>query len=298
MDKLQAMHLFVQIAERGSLTAAAEATGRSLPSVVRILASLEAALQIRLFNRTTRRIALTEEGRTYLVQCRKILADIQETERALGRQQSEPAGTITVTAPVRFGEMHVAPAVAGFLARYPKTQVELLLLDRIVDLLEEGVDIAVRISRLADSSLIARPIGDIRQVVCASPALLARVGSPQHPQELTDLSCVRFTGISAGLAWDFLANDRTLAVPIKSVLTCNQVGASVQACAAGVGFGRFFCYQVMPLVRDGRLIIVLDDFEPPPIPLNLVYPHSRLLSSRVRAMADWLVAAIGVSLNA
>lgn len=114
MDKLQAMHLFVQIAERGSLTAAAEATGRSLPSVVRILASLEAALQIRLFNRTTRRIALTEEGRTYLVQCRKILADIQETERALGRQQSEPAGTITVTAPVRFGEMHVAPAVAGF----------------------------------------------------------------------------------------------------------------------------------------------------------------------------------------
>lgn len=160
------------------------------------------------------------------------------------------------------------------------------------------MDIAVRISRLADSSLIARPIGDIRQVVCASPALLARVGSPQHPQELTDLSCVRFTGISAGLAWDFLANDRTLAVPIKSVLTCNQVGASVQACAAGVGFGRFFCYQVMPLVRDGRLIIVLDDFEPPPIPLNLVYPHSRLLSSRVRAMADWLVAAIGVSLNA
>lgn len=297
MDKFQSMHAFVQIAEHGSLTAAAEAIGKSLPTVVRILASLEESLQVRLFNRTTRRIALTEEGRLYLEQCRKILADVREAERALGRHQSEPSGMITVTAPVRFGEMHVAPAVAGFLERYPRTQVNMLLLDRVVDLLEEGIDIAVRIAHLVDSSLIARPLGSIRQVVCATPALLERLGEPKHPQALAELPCVRFTGISPGSGWEFQDSDGPLVVPVKGALTCNQVGASVSACAASVGFGRFFCYQVMPLVRDGRLVMVLREFEPPPTPLSLVYPHTRLLSSRVRAMVDWLVEGIGQSLG-
>lgn len=297
MDKFQSMNVFVQIAEHGSLTAAADAIGKSLPSVVRILAGLEESLQTRLFNRTTRRIALTEEGRLYLEQCRKILADVREAERALGRQQTEPSGLITVTAPARFGEMHVAPAVAGFLERYPKTQVNLLLLDRVVDLLEEGVDIAVRISHLADSSLIARTIGSVRQVVCAAPSLLEQVGEPEHPQIISECPCVRFTGISPGSEWEFIDNDVRLDVPVNSVLTCNSVTATVNACASGVGFGRFFCYQVMPLVHDRRLSIVLSGFEPPPIPLSLVYPHTRLLSSRVRAMVDWLMEEIGRSLH-
>jgi len=297
MDKFQSMDVFVQIAEHGSLTAAAEAVGKSLPSVVRILAVLEESLEVRLFNRTTRRIALTEEGRVYLEQCRKILADVREAERALGRHQSEPSGKITVTAPVRFGEIHVAPAVAGFLERYPETQVNLLLLDRVVDLIEEGVDIAVRIAHLADSSLIAKPIGSIRQVVCAAPALLQRVGEPLHPQALSELPCVRFTGISPGSEWEFMDGDKDLVVPVKSSLTCNSISASVNACAAGVGFGRFFCYQVMPLVREGRLAMVLREFEQPPIPLSLVYPHARLLSSRVRTMIDWLAEGIGQSLG-
>ena len=297
MDKLHSMEVFVQIAERGSLTAAAEAIGKSLPSVVRTLGSLEESLQVRLFNRTTRRIALTEEGRLYLDQCRKILADIQETERALGQHQSEPSGMITVTAPVRFGEMHVAPAVARFLERYPKTQVNLLLLDRVVDLLEEGVDIAVRIAHLADSSLIAKPVGTIRQVVCANPGVLERFGTPPRPEALSSLPCVRFTGLSNGSEWDFADGDKRLTVPIKSVLTCNQVGASVEACVAGVGFGRFFCYQVTPLINEGRLVRVLEAFEPPPVPLSLVYPHTRLLSSRVRAMVDWLGEGIKRSLD-
>jgi DNA-binding transcriptional LysR family regulator len=297
MDKFQSMHVFVQIAEHGSLTAAAEAIGKSLPSVVRILAALEESLAVRLFNRTTRRIALTEEGRVYLEQCRKILTDVREAERALGRDQSEPSGMITVTAPMRFGEMHVAPAVAGFLERYPGTQVNLLLLDRVVDLIEEGVDIAVRIAHLADSSLIAKPIGSIRQVVCAAPALLQRVGEPLHPQALSELPCVRFTGISPGAEWEFVDGDKGLVVPVKSALTCNSVSASVNACAAGVGFGRFFCYQVMPLVREGRLATVLREFEQHPIPLGLVYPHTRLLSSRVRAMIDWLAVEIAQSLD-
>jgi DNA-binding transcriptional LysR family regulator len=291
------MQVFVEIADRGSLTAAAEATGRSLPSVVRILAMLEESLQVRLFNRTTRRIVLTEEGRFYLEQCRKILADLREAELALGRHQTEPSGTIRLTAPIRFGEMHVAPAVASFLEQYPSTRVELLLLDRVVDLLEEGIDIAVRIAYLADSTLVARSIVPIRQVVCASPDLLQRRGEPQHPSQLSELPCVHFSGLGATNEWVFNDAGTSLTVPVSSRLQCNQVGASVTACVAGTGFGRFLSYQIMPLVRTGELVIVLRDFEPPPMPLSLVYPHSRLLSSRVRAMVDWLIEHIPSGMN-
>jgi DNA-binding transcriptional LysR family regulator len=296
MDKLQSMSVFVQIAEEGSLTAAAEVLGKSLPSVVRILGVLESALGVRLFNRTTRRIALTEEGKVYLQQCRKILADVEEAERALGQYQAEPSGTINVTAPVRFGEMHVASAVSGFLNRYPKTQVNLLLLDRVVDLLEEGVDIAVRIAHLGDSSLIAKPIGSIRQVVCASPDLLRRLGVPEHPRALSELPCVRFTALSATSDWSFQEGGKRLTVHVNGGLICNQAGGSLEACVAGVGFGRFLCYQVLPFVRKGQLTIVLTDYEPPTMPLSLVYPHTRLLSSRVRAMVDWLAKEVRRSL--
>jgi DNA-binding transcriptional LysR family regulator len=297
MDKLHAMSVFVQIAERGSLTAAAEALDKSLPTVVRILAALEDALRVRLLNRTTRRIALTEEGAVYLEQCRRILAHVEETERALGRRQAEPSGRIAITAPVRFGEMHVAPAVAGFLKRYPKTRVDLLLVDRIVDLLEEGIDLAVRIAPLADSTLVARSIGAIRPLVCASPELLQRVGRPQRPEQLIDLPCIRFDGISAGEQWDFLDQGKPLTVRFDAALRCNQVGGAVAACAAGAGFGRFFCYQVMPSIRRGTLVSVLDELTPGPLPLSLVYPHARLLSSRVRAMVDWLAEGIPRSLE-
>ncbi|MEJ2405307.1 MAG: LysR family transcriptional regulator [Candidatus Thiodiazotropha sp.] len=288
MDKLQSMATFVQIAEQGSLSAAARSLDKSLPSVVRTLAVLEESLQVRLLNRTTRRIALTEEGRTYLQQCRKILADVQEAERALGQQQSEPSGLITLTAPVRFGEMHVAPAVSGFLRHYPKTRVDLILLDRVVDLLEEGIDIAVRIAHLTDSTLIAKPIGRVQQIVCASPSLLGGVGTPSRPEELTELPCVGFTGLSSATEWAFLDQGKPLSVPIRSRFVSNQVGAALNACVAGLGFGRFLSYQTEPLIREGKLVRVLQAFETPPVPLSLVYPHTRLLSSRVRSMVDWL----------
>ncbi len=297
VDKLQAMNVFVQIAERGSLTAAAEAMNKSLPSVVRVLATLEESLQARLFNRTTRRIALTEEGRVYLERCRKILMDIEEAERSLGQHQSELKGQITVTAPVRFGEMHVAQAVSEFLRRYPNTRVNLTLHDRLVDLIEEGIDIAVRIAHLPDSSLIAKPVGVVRQVVCASPSLLAQAGTPERPEQLAGMPCVQFTGMSGSPEWEFVRNGQQHTVLIKNVLTCNQVGASLHACVSGTGFGRFLCYQAAPYVKDGRLVKVLADYEPPALPLSLVYPHARLLSSRVRAMVDWLATSLQLSLE-
>lgn len=297
MDKLQAMAIFVRIADLGSLTAAAVDLEKSLPTVVRVLAALEESLQVRLFNRTTRRIVLTEDGALYLQQCRKILADIDDAERALCREQAEPAGTITVTAPVRFGEMYVAPAVTRFLNRYQKTQVNLLLLDRVVDLLEEGIDVAVRIAALADSSLIAKPIATIRQMVCASPTLLAKVGTPIRPEELSTQPCVRYTGISSGSVWQFQQGGKTLAVTINGALSCNHVGVCMEACIAGLGFARFLCYQVMPWINQGKLTVVMPEFEPTPIPLSLVFPHARLMSSRVRLLVDWMAEDIGRSLE-
>lgn len=298
MDKLQAMTVFVQIAERGSLTAAAEALDKSLPSVVRILASLEETLQVRLFNRTTRRIALTEEGRIYLENCRRILAEIDDAESMLGQNETEPRGVITVTAPVRFGEMHVAPAVTRFLQRHPEVQVKLLLLDRVIDMLEEGVDVAVRIAPLADSSLAAKPVGHIRRIVCASPKLLGEVGRPGRPEDLAVLPCVRFTGISSGSVWHFFRNGKQFQVTVNGRLICNQAGPAVNACSAGLGFGMFLCYQVMPAVQRGELELVLTDFEPEPLPLSLVFPHHRLLSTRLRIFMDWMTKAIPESLQA
>lgn len=298
MDKLNAMSVFVHIAERGSLTAAADAMGKSLPSVVRILASLEDTLEVRLFNRTTRRITLTEEGRVYLERCRRILAEIEDAELTLGQHETEPRGVITVTAPVRFGEMHVAPAVTRFLQRYRRMQVRLLLVDRVIDMLEEGVDVAVRIAPLADSSLIAKPIGRIRQVVCASPALLAETGIPRRPEELSRLPCVRFTGLSSGSVWRFREDGKSLSVTVDGSLICNQADSSVQACIAGLGFGMLLGYQVMPAVRRGELQLVLTEFEPDPLPLSLVFPQNRLPSSRVKSFVDWMAEALPESLDA
>jgi DNA-binding transcriptional LysR family regulator len=293
------MTVFVKIADEGSLTAAAEALGKSLPSVVRTLAALEASLQARLFNRTTRRIALTGEGRIYLERCRKILAEIEDSELALGQDQIEPSGVITLTSPVRFGEMYVAPSVMRFLAQYPRVQVNLLLLDRVVDLLDEGIDLAIRLAPLEDSSLIARPVGEIRQVVCASPTLLAALGgAPQRPEQLSELPCVRFTGISSSSVWHFHERDKRLTVHVNGAFTCNQVRSAVDACVAGLGIGRFFSYQVMPWVERGELDIILCEFEPKPLPLSIVYPHTRLMAVRVRTLVDWLArdlkqAAVG-----
>ncbi len=292
MDKLEAMRTYVAIVDRGSLTAAAEALGRSLPTVVRVLAALEEHLGARLLRRTTRRMSLTPEGQTYLERCRRILNDVEEAEGSLVRAQSEPRGDIRMTAPVLFGQMHVAPAVSAFLRRYSEVRVELLLLDRVVNIVEEGIDLALRIAHLADSTMIAVPVGRVRRVVCASPAMLDADGTPAHPRELSQRPCVRFRGIAPGDLWTFAENGRELSIKVAGNFSCNQALAAVEACAAGLGFGLFLSYQVEALVRAKRLNIVLEEFEPPPIPVSLVYPEARLISTRLRALIDWLKKAL------
>ncbi|MET4578827.1 LysR family transcriptional regulator [Ottowia thiooxydans] len=287
MDKLKAIQTFVQIAEHGSLTKAARAQQTSLPAVVRKLASLEAHLGARLFQRTTRRIALTEEGKRYLESCRHVLAAVIEADGALISGAQEPAGQVTVTAPVLFGHMHVAPAVTRFLQRYDKMRCSVLLHDRVVNLLEEGIDVGIRISPLEDSSLVALPLGSIRRVVVASPDYLRRVGVPKHPNELREANCVlNIAGV--GPHWGFHEKSRAFSVQVKGNLDFNHVAPALEACAAGMGFGRFFSYQVAPFVRQNRLAAVLEAFEPPPRPVSIVYPNARMLPTRTRLFIDWM----------
>jgi len=292
VDKLVAMRTFVAIVDHGSLSAAARYLDRSLPTVVRLLAALEEALGTRLLRRTTRRMALTAEGQGYLERCRRILTDVEEAELSVVRGQTEPRGQIRVTAPVLFGQMHVAPALTDFVRRFDAVQVELLLLDRVVNLVEEGIDLAVRIARLADSSMIGVPLGQVRRVVCASPALLRSEGAPGHPRELSQRRCVRFRGISPGDSWTFQDSGREIGVRVAGSFNCNQAVAAAEACAEGLGFGLFLSYQIEPLVRAKRLEVVLADFEPPPLPVSLVYAEARLISTRLRAMLDWLKPAL------
>jgi DNA-binding transcriptional LysR family regulator len=287
MDKLRAMRTFVQIADDGSLTAAATSLRSSLPAVVRTLASLEEALGVRLMNRTTRRLALTEEGRRYLAHCRQILADIDDAERDVSASQQEPSGPISLTAPVLFGQMYVAAAVTRFVQRYPKVKCKLTLVDRVVNLLEEDFDVSVRIGYLADSSLVAHSLGMVRRVVVASPAYLRKHGVPSHPRDLLDANCIRTTGSSAR-AYRFVENGHTFDVPASGNLEFDHGGPAIAACEAGGGFGSFLSYQVAPAVAAQRLRIVLAEYEEPPRTVSIAYPHARLLPSRIRTFIDAL----------
>jgi DNA-binding transcriptional LysR family regulator len=288
MDKLHAMMTFVTIVDSGSLTQAAEVLDTSLPTVVRVLAALEEQLSVRLLNRTTRKIALTDEGRTYLLRCRQILEDIKNAEQNLLDQQSEPTGKLLVSAPLLFGQLYVAPEVIGFLKKYRQVDVDLLLMDRVINLVEEGVDVAIRIGHLADSSLIAVPVGEIRQVVCASPDYIKQNGRPKKPHDISSHHCVHVTGLEFGDRWPFIEKNKTIHVEVSKTFTCNQAAAVVDACQQGLGLGMFLSYQVQAGLKNGRLVTLLEDYETRPMPVNILYPRAKLLSPRVRAFVDWM----------
>ncbi len=288
MDKLRAIATFVEIVDRGSLTAAADALNTSLPTVVRTLAWLERELGISLLTRTTRRMHLTEEGAHYLERGRAILSAVDDADAALVSAQAQPHGRLSVTASVMFGRRYVAPVVTGFMLRNPQVTADMLFVDRVVNMVEEGRDVAVRIGNLADSSLIAVRVGEVRRVLCASPKYLKRHGIPRTPSELREHRCVRFTGLAPRSEWSFRVGGRTVTVPIDSVITCNQIDSAVEACANGLGLGSFLSYQVLP----DKLRYVLEQFEPEPLPVHVVYPKSRVLSSKVRSFVDHCVGEL------
>ena len=285
MDKLKAMKTFVQIADDGSLTAAASALGMSLPAVVRSLAALEAELGARLFQRTTRRLALTQEGLQYLARSRDILAAVAEADASLADETQAPRGQLAITAPVLLGQRVVTDFVTRFVATHPGIRCSVQLLDRYVDLVDEGVDVGIRIGALEDSSLVALRLGEVRHRVVASPQLLRRSGTPRHPSELRTRPCVRLAGpIRPG--WAFQDAGRKLHVAVDGPLDFNHAGAALLACEQGAGFGQFFSYQVQEALQAKRLRVVLEAFEPPRLPVSIVYPNARLLPARTRAFVD------------
>ncbi len=288
MDKLRAIEVFVEIAGQGSLTAAANTLDTSLPTVVRTLAALEKHLGVRLFNRTTRRLRLTDEGRQYLERCKRVMAELREAEAALSERNLQPSGRLTITASVMFGRIYIGPLLNGFLQRYPEVSAELLLLDRNVDLIEDGIDVGIRIGDLPDSTLVGAPVGEVRRVVCASPDYLERAGIPRRPLDIGSHESIHFSGLSSGREWSFRVQGKTMAVGIAPRFFTNQIDAAIDACRAGFGLGRFLSYQVQPWVEADELHLVLTEFEMPAIPVTVIYPHAKLMSARVRAFVDWI----------
>ena len=287
MDRFEAMSLFVAAVEAGSLSAAGRRFGIPLATVSRKVSDLEKHLNTRLLNRSTRQLTLTDAGQAYLAACRRILGEVGEAERTAAGEYSTPTGDLFITAPVVFGRLHVLPVVTEFLAAYREVNIRLTLADRITQLVEEHLDLAIRIGELAPSSLVALRVGAIRRVVCASPGYIAAHGMPQAPDDLAAHECISFEGPAALASWSFASEKRELNVPIRSRLRINTAEAAIDAAIAGAGMTRVLSYQIADAVRSGALVPVLQSFEPPPWPVSLVHAGQGLLAVKLRAFLDF-----------
>jgi DNA-binding transcriptional LysR family regulator len=287
MDRLESMSILVAAVEAGSLSAAARRLGTPLATVSRKVSELEGHLKARLLNRTSRRLTLTDAGQSYVAACRRILEQVDEAERAASGEFSAPRGELIVTAPIVFGRLHVLPVATEFLAAYPEIKVRLALADRVVNLMEDHVDVALRIGALPDSSLMATRIGVIRRVVCASPAYFAARGVPKTLADLAAHDCIGFDVLTTAEAWTFKQERSEISVPISARLTVTTAEAVVDAAISGVGIARVLSYQAAQALRDGRLALALVDFEPEPWPVHLVYTGGRMLPLKLRAFLDF-----------
>lgn len=292
MDRFRAMQAFIRIVDGGSLSAAARALGVSLPAMVRTLSALEEHLGTRLLNRTTRRISLTDAGQQYYERSRQILGELEDAELLVSSARRKPAGTLSLTAPVLYGKLKVVPVVAEYRRRFPEVAVRLLLLDRNVNLIEEGLDLAIRIGALADSSLIAVELARVRRVLCANPAYLRRRGVPRHPRELAKHACLSLSVIAPTDQWQFREQGRELAVKLRPAFVSNSADAVIAMAEAGAGVGVALSYQVERQLAQRRLRLVLDEFSPPAVPVSAVYPHGRLIAAKVREFLSLCAEAL------
>jgi DNA-binding transcriptional LysR family regulator len=289
MDRLMGMKVLLAAIEAGSLSAAARKLGVPLATVSRRIAELEAHLGARLLNRTSRRLDLTEAGRDYATASRRILDEVAEAERIAAGEYAAPKGDLIVTAPLVFGRLHVLPVVIEFLKAYPEVDVRLVLNDRIVNLIEDHVDLALRIGKLPDSSLVAARVGSITRIVSGSPAYLAARGRPSAPADLSGHDCVTFEGQMSAERWFFSGSRSEISVPIRSRLSVNTAEAAIDAAVAGIGLTRVLSYQMASALAEKKLETVLTRFQPPPVPVSLVHPGGRLLPRKVRAFLDLAV---------
>jgi DNA-binding transcriptional LysR family regulator len=298
MDRLEAMRLFVAVGDAGSLSAAARALKIPLPTVSRKLAQLEEHLGVRLVVRTTRKFVLTEPGRTYLESCRRLLGEIETAERLAAGEYEAPRGRLHITAPIVFGRLHVLPIALAFMKAYPDVELRLALVDRIADLIDEGIDVALRIAHLADSSLIAARVGAVRLVTCAAPAYLKDNGAPRTPSELIHHHCIASANLSATDRWAYRVDGEERLVPIRSRLTLTTAEAAIDAAVAGIGITRVLSYQAAAAIKSGKLKLILRPFELPEIPVSLVHPEARLSPPKVRAFLDFAAPRLRQRLDA
>lgn len=299
MDRLDAMAILVAAVAEGSFSAAGRKLGVPLPTISRKVADLEAHLKTQLLVRSTRKLALTEAGQAYVAACKRILEEVDEAETRASGEYTIPRGELTLTAPIVFGRLHVLPVVNNFLSDFAEITVRLVLADQNINLLDDHIDLGVRIGDLPDSSLVATRVGVLRRVVCGSPDYFAAHGVPQTPGDLTKHACIMFSAMASGASWAFKSGTR----PMKPIhpscrLHVNTAEAAVDAAIAGIGITNVLSYQIARAVQDGDLIVVLAEFEPPPIPVHLIHAQQGLLPLKMRRFLEFAAPRLRRSLLA
>ncbi|MCF3947599.1 LysR family transcriptional regulator [Acidiphilium sp. AL] len=293
MDRLDELAVFIAILDAGSLAAAGRRLRRSPPAITRLLAGLEERVGARLFERTTRRLAPTDAGRRFAEQARRLLGDYHAVMQGAADSDVSLHGMLRLTAPVVFGRRHVTPVATSFLDMWPALRIEMLLSDRNLDLIEEGLDVAVRIGRLADSGLMVRRVGEVRRVLVASPAYLAARGQPRHPDDLAGHDIIFTSSLLGPLVWRFHVDGQERAFRVEPRLMVNDIEAKLVAVRAGQGIAAALSYQVVDDLASGTLIRLLEAFESPPLPVQLVVPSVRHMPARVRAFLDHAARQLG-----
>jgi DNA-binding transcriptional LysR family regulator len=289
MDRLDAMAVLLAITETGSLSAASRRLGTPLATVSRKISDLEAHLRTQLLIRSSRHVSLTDAGRAYVEASKAILEQVDEAERAAAGEYTTPRGDLTMTAPVVFGRLHVLPVVIEFLKIYPEINLRLNLSDRQVNLVEDHIDLALRIGNLQDSNLVATKVGSIRRAAYASPSYLAQRGIPERPEDLDGHECITFEGLNSPRTWTFTDGKKDISVPIHSRLSVSTAEAAIDAAVAGLGVTRLLSYQATRAIAAGELQIVLEAFEPAPWPVSLIYVAQGLVPLKLRAFIDFAV---------
>lgn len=292
MDRLHLMTVFVAVAEEASFARGARRLGMSPPAVTRAIAALEERLGVKLLNRTTRCVRTTEAGQRYLDDSRRIIGEVDEADEAAAGINAEPRGHLAITAPVLFGKMFVLPGIVEFLRRYPDMEVSALFLDRVVNLLEEGLDVGVRIGELPDSSMKAIRVGSVRRVLCASPGYLDKHGIPHSLAALSEHSIVSATAVSPTSEWKFGQGSELSTVRVKPRLALSSNDAAMEAALQGFGITRLLSYQVAVNVAAGQLKIMLSEFEPPPMPIHVLHREGRYTSVKIRSFVDLMAVRL------
>ncbi len=292
MDRLHLMEVFVAVAEEESFAGGSRRLAMSPPAVTRAIAALEERLAVKLLNRTTRHVRVTEAGQRYLDDARRIIADVNEADEATAGISGTPRGHLAVTAPVLFGKTYVMPGIVDYLQRYPDMEVSAMFLDRVVNLLEEGMDAGIRIGDLPDSSMKAIKVGQVKRVVCAAPAYLAEHGTPQAPSDLPFHTVIAAVNVSTVLDWKFIDHGESVSAKVRPRLTVTSNDSAIEAVRSGLGISRLMSYQIAPLIASGEIVPILAQFETPHLPVSIVHREGRYASAKVRTFVDLMVARL------